>query len=412
MTREPGERANRPGERASTPRVRAKRRGGPAAVQEALFEVEVRPQQQYYRQILDALARADFGADPLASELILSKLFGTVWAGQEGRRDGATEITFGLALVENTRHYLRPTTVALLRAVAMIAPFLEVRTAAAQAADALVADGLPEPLWSPPVGAVRAGRCWAYDDVFGDHTTMICEYGYGPDLRTAERHAIVVFVDHAMFSVATDIMLTHQVDGLVRDLRNDARNSGPMFALSQVEPARARAILVRGFARTDLIDRVRVEPTFADLRAVAMARAHALPEDLAAADLAAVDLPRDPPAPAARRALVEEFLASVPAQALRDIDAAAGVATRIVDHGCIHDPGQVLRVGPAKWEVFAYDWLPQGPELTPAERAALPGVARAWSAWAGRRMDLPGVALDELAAALDEILEEWHSAGD
>jgi hypothetical protein len=296
--------------------------------------------------------------------------------------------------------------------VAVIAPFLEVRTAAAQAADALVAGGLPEPRWSPPVGAVRPGRCWAYEDVFGDHTTMICEYGYGPELRTAQRHAIVVFVDHAMFSAATDIMLTHEVDGMVRDLRNDARNSGPMFALSQVEPARARAMLVRGFARTDLIDRVRVEPTFADLRAVAMARARALPEDLAAADLAVVDLPKDPPAPAARQALVEEFLASVPAQALRDIDAGEGVAARIVDFGCTHDPGQLLRVGPAKWEVFVYDWLPQGPQLSPAEREALPSVVHAWSAWAGRRMDLPGAALDELAAALDEIFDEWHSAGD
>ena len=54
-----------------------------------------------------------------------------------------------------------------------------------------------------------------------------------------------------------------------------------------------------------------------------------------------------------------------------------------------------------------FDWLSKVGFLPPAERTAMPDVVRAWSAWAGRRMALPGAATDELAFALDEMLGEY-----
>ncbi len=380
---------------------RAKRRGTVAAVQQALFEVEVRPERRYYRQIVDALRRSDFGADGLESELTISRLFGTIWAGQEGPRDGSTEEAFGLGLVDFARHQRTPTAVAMLRTIATIAAIREVRDAADQAAEMLTSGGLPDPRWTRPIGAASPGRCWAYEDVFGDQSTVICEFAYGTE-RTAERHAIVIYVDHAMFSVATDGMLALDVDPFIRDLRNDAKNSAPMFTLRQVDPAWARALLARAFARTDLIEGVEVAPTLAELRALSLARVGVLPEDPAA-------LPPEPVSPTSAecRALVEEFLAGAEGSALPDRAAAERLANRIVEYSCQYDPGGVSRVSPAKWETFVFDWLSKVGFLPPAERTAMPDVVRAWSAWAGRRMALPGAATDELAFALDEMLGEY-----
>jgi hypothetical protein len=375
------------------------------AVQEALFEVEMRPERRFYRQMLDALSRSGFGDDALESERVASRLFGTVWAGQEGPRDGSTEEAFGLGLVDYARHRRVPASVVVLRTAARIAPIREVRDAALSAAAALVSDGLPEPRWMPPLEALIVGVCWAYEDVFGDESTVICEFGYGTDLRTAERHALLVYVDHAIFSVATDVMLTRDVDSLVRDMRNEAKNIGSLFTLRQVDPAWARALLERAFARTDLIEGVRTEPTFAELRALALARLAALADD-------AGSLPPEPlpPSPQQRDAVVAEFLASKPAQRLTDQAAVAAVARRIVEHACTYDPGRLLRVSPAKWETFAFDWLPRQ-TLEPAELAIMADVIRAWTEWAGRWMNLPDPASDELAAAVEEIVADLLHTG-
>jgi hypothetical protein len=375
------------------------------AVQEALFEVEMRPERRFYRQMLDALSRSGFGDDALESERVASRLFGTVWAGQEGPRDGSTEEAFGLGLVDYARHRRVPASVVVLRTTARIAPIREVRDAALSAAAALVSDGLPEPRWRPPLEALIVGVCWAYEDVFGDESTVICEFGYGTDLRTAERHALLVYVDHAIFSVATDAMLTHDVDPLIRDMRNEAKNNGSLFTLRQVDPAWARALLERAFARTDLIEGVRTEPTFAELRALALARLAALPDDPGS-------LPPEPlpPSRQQRDAVVAEFLASKPAQRLVDQAAVAAVARRIVEHACTYDPGRLLRVSPAKWETFAFDWLPRQ-TLEPAEVAVLVDVIRAWTEWAGRWMNLPDPARDQLAAAVEEIVADVLHAG-
>lgn len=367
-------------QRLASRRIPGSRRP-PAAVQPVLFEIAAQPERRYYRQIFDALARAGFGADPLASERVVSRLLGTVWASQTSR-DGATEEGFGLSLVEYGRQRRIPTSVAALRTVAAVAPIRAVRESASRAADGLVADGLPEPAWSPPVGAVTPGRCWAFEDVFGDQTTVICEYGYGAEAR----HAIVVEVDHSRFCAATDVMLAEDVEALVRDLRNDAKHSEPMFSLRQAEPVWARAFLDRAFARTDVIG-VEVEPTFAELRALAMARLLLLPENMAA-------LPPDPLVD--EPAVIDAFLTSPEGSGY-----SADLAALLLRYSQEYDPGAATRVSPGKWDAFAFDWLPRQ-SLPPEQLAALPDTVRAWSRWAGRW--LPEPARAELAAAVEEII--------
>ena len=334
-----------------------------------------------------ALTRSGFGTDTAAlpDEVTLSRILGIVWSSD---RNG--EEAFGLGLVDYARQTRTPTAVALARALAVVGTFREVAVAAADAADALVAAGLPEPAWAPPVGAVSYGRCWAHEDVFGDVTTLLCEFAYGPQLRDAVRHAIVVQVDHAAASAATDVSLVDDAEAEVRELQYGA---GPHHAVRVVDADWAGAILSRAFARTDLVDGVRVEPGFAPLRALAMARAAALP-------IAADALPYQPAATTAHCvAVVEEFLRSTDGQAL-DGDVPAEVRRLgLVEFGARHDPSDPARVSPAKWETFVYDWLPEPPSPFAAD------VMRAWSAWGGRRSGLPQLARDELARSLDELLD-------
>jgi hypothetical protein len=371
-------------------RGRGRRRRGPENVQEALFEVQPHPELRYYRQMLDALNRSGFGADPLDAERTVSRLFGTVWASQGRPRDGGAEEAFGLALVDYAGKRRMPVSVALLRTVARIAPIREVREAAAGQAARLVASGLPEPRWTQ---TLSAGRCWAYEDVFGDESTIICEFEYRPG---GDPHAIVVHIDQANFSVATDVMFTDDVEPLIRDLRNETHRPRSGFTMRLAEPPWVRAFGERAFARTDLISDTTTEPTFADLRALAMSRLATLPAD-------ANSLPPEPPPPTDehRTAVVAQFLATLPAE-LRNA-ATAATADRILEHAGRYDPARLLRVSPGKWESFVFDWLPEQ-NLTPGEPETLADVIRAWSRWAGQQ--LPDSARTDLATALDEILIE------
>ena len=381
-------------------------------MQDALFEVEFRPEGRYYGQILDALHRSGFGGDAAEAERVVSTLCGAVWAAQEVPRDGSTEEDFGLGLVDQARRRHTPTAVALLRTLAFLAPIREVREAAAGSADAMVAAGLPEPSWGR-LDAVTPGRCWSYEDVFGDQATVICEFGrepgpgadgagYAGGAGYAEgfaTHAVVVEVDHAMFSAATNVTLADAVDVMVRDLQNAAKTSGQLFTLRLVDPPWARALLARAFARTDLIDGVPVGPAFAGLRALALARVRELPD----APEALPPEPR-PPTPEECRSLVEEFMTGPEGGALADPERGASVAGLIVDYASAHDAGDIARVSPAKWDIFLCEWLPRR-GLSDQVRAAVPDVVRAWSTWAARRGQLPELARVELARALDETLE-------
>jgi hypothetical protein len=373
--------------------VGRRRRGAAAAVQEALFEVDAKPGIRYYRQILEALVRSGFASDADQAARIVSRLFGAVWAGEQVPRDGSMQETFGLGLVEQASQRRTPTALALLQTVAVIAPIREVRDAAAAAADSMVASGMPEPEWGSGLECAPTGRCWAYEDAFGDLATLISEHAGGQN----GAHAVMVQVDYAMFSTATDISLVEDVDATVRDLQNAAQTTSPMFTLRLVEPAWARALLERAFSRTDLIRGVEVATGFADLRALAMARVRGLP------DVPDVLAP-EPPAPSleARRSLVSAFLSDVEASELADPKAVEVIASLIVEYASAYDPSDMIRVSPAKWDIFLTEWLPQRGRPDPAMRGLLTDVVRAWSAWAARRRQLAPPLREDLVRALDE----------
>jgi hypothetical protein len=338
--------------------------------------VQLRPERRYFRQILQALSRSSFEADPLRAEIAVAKVLGVIWAHS---RDGDAEEAFGLGLAEYSRQTPGPASVALLSALASVGTVREIREAAHQV---LLASDVPPPRWP----SLLTGSCWAHEDAFGDLTTLVVEFGYD---RPSD-HGLVVQVDHVSFSAAVDIRLVEDVPGLIQELQYGVERA--THTLRQVEPGWAGAVLGRAFARTDLIPTVVVSPGFAENRAIALARVRSLP---AAPDL----LPIEPePTEARRSAVVAEFLAAFP-PAQPGADA---VARLIVDFAAAHDPGDLTRVSPGRWEVFLFEWLPRS--LPPSVVA---DVVRAWSAWAAPHSGLSQAAREHLVRVLDEMLTEY-----
>src|SRR5262245_19712390 len=111
--------------------LRGRHRAG-QAVQEPLFELELRPERRYYRQILQALTGALIGGDQLHAEIAVSRVLGVIWAS-DPQRDGTTEEVFGRGLVDFARQTTGPVPANLLRVLAATATVLEVREAAAAA---------------------------------------------------------------------------------------------------------------------------------------------------------------------------------------------------------------------------------------------------------------------------------------
>jgi hypothetical protein len=341
-----------------------------AFVQEPLFDVTVRPERRYYKQMLDALARSGFGADPFEAELVVSKLFGTVWSAQP-----SMEEAFGLGLVEYTARHPGPVGAALLGTLAAVAPVREVRVAAAG-------------IFGGPLWTIVPGSCWAYEDAYGDQTTVVVSFS-GP-----VPHALLIRVDQLARGAAVDASLALDVDSTVAELRHLATASDRLFVLRPIDQPWARSLLARAIARSDLVP---VSPRFAELRALALARL---------AVLADGPDPLEPVSPPAA-VLVAEFLASAEAAGLPS--EAAAVAARVAEFASRYDPADAARVSPARWQAFfdAGGLSAAGSALESASGSASSEVApvlRAWSRWAGRRMALPETARVELAAALEDLL--------
>jgi hypothetical protein len=427
--------------RSRTPRwhvgVFRGRRAGPPAIQEPLFEIELRPERRYFRQILQALTGALMGTDQLRAEVAVSRVLGVIWAS-DPERDGSTEEAFGRGLVDFARQQTQPVAANLLRALAVLATIREVREAAAAA---LAVRPWPAAPWDPPVGEVIVGRCWVAEDAFGDHATVLCEYGYGQDLRTAVRHGIAVHIDRVAQGAAVDVSLVDDVDAAELELRVGADHAKDEFR--RVEPGWAGAVLEQALARTDLVPTAPVAPTFAPLRALALARARALPA-------ASLDLVHSPTWPARsgsawpsagatdhREAIIAEFGRSPEAASLSAVPAAtvAHVASLLLEFAARIDPADLLRVSPGRVEAFL-EWLPAalrgkpdgaeptastqadssvrssevtavGLEVGPRDVAA---VVRAWTAWAARQAGTPLLTRDLLAQAVDEILDDYLRA--
>jgi hypothetical protein len=398
--------------------------------------VAIRAEERYYRQILDALARAGFTDvdDPVGAQLTVSRLFGTVWSAQPSPRDGSMEEGFGLGLVRAARRRPTPSALALLRTVAVVAPIREVREAARADIAAYRAGGShhepgtelthrrtrtreeahrPQP--ARPLDADRAPtghpRSWFYGDVFGDRTVVLCESG--------DHRGVAVHIDHLYAGSAVDAEELANVEDTVQRLRTTGMRSANALddthpyqrhawsMLRQVEPGWAAMVIRRSVARTDLVGDVPVSTEYSQLRALVLARLAELPEPTEEQlhDHGGVRGNAGTPEAMWLANPVVDFLHDHPG--LPDPTYAAAVANLVLAFGQEHDPDDVTRVSPRLWHDFLTHWWPSRGLATPDRPGSDPRLApvlRAWSAWVARRRSLPGPARDHLARALDATL--------
>jgi hypothetical protein len=191
---------------------------------------------------------------------------------------------------------------------------------------------------------VLTGACWAHEDAFADLTTIVCEFGP----RTDYHHGLAVQVDHVSFSAAIDVRMVDDVANFIQELQYGVERA--THTLRQVEPGWAGAVLGRALARTDLIPTVVVSPGFAEHRALGLARVRSLPT---APDLLPVE-----PEPTEAPAFGRWWPSSWPASPIPTRPPGGG-ARLIVDFASAHDPGDLTRVSPGRWEVFLFEWLPR-----------------------------------------------------
>jgi len=136
--------------------------------------------------------------EPIDAELWGSDMIGAVsghspaGAGAGAGSDDAAEVMAELAtsLVPAAEQEASPEALALLRVLGAIgSPVL--RDAATEAAERVVANGVPDPEWATSIGSPVVGRCWHYSDVGGRQESVTVSFGYG-----AAEHALSVLIDH------------------------------------------------------------------------------------------------------------------------------------------------------------------------------------------------------------------------
>lgn len=351
------------------------------------------------REVFDHFGRAAADTDALDTEMLVSMLCGQGWKVGELGDDDYEPLE--LLLDEARQRTKSAGALALARATASVAPTSELVEQALAAVDDLVERGASEPTWSATMDQLRASGCWMLRDVYGDSATVLCSFD-----RAGSAHGLSVLVNfNHLGGWAQDILLADDVEQVVAMMREAATDGGGIALLEEVDPADARRLLEDAFAATDATWQPEVSTEFTELRALALARLHALPEPPPRQDPAEID-------DSARDQLVREFLASPEAAELPPGDGLKYCARLIVDYGADYDGGKVLRVSPAKTEIFLLGWLPKKVVLEPEDRALMPQLIPAWIRWAGSRQRLPSAAIEEILQVARTCTLEFDDAYD
>jgi hypothetical protein len=350
-----------------------------------------------YREVFENLDQISRGGDPLDAEMLISMLCGEGWQAEGGDDDyePLTDLLDAAA-----RRTGKPGAVALALAAASVAPDAEVAARARRVADDLVAGGAPEPSWTTALDDVVAGDCWALRDVYGDGASVLCSFE-----RAGRRHGLSVLVDfNHLGGWAKDILLAEDVESLLELMRQGVTEAAGTMYLETIDADEARRLLEAAFLATDSTWEPEVSSDFVELRALALARLKVLPEPSDRAE-------REQVGDDKRAEIVREFLASAEAADLPSVGDPEYCARLIVDYGADYDDGRLLRVSPAKTEIFLLGWVPRKVLLEPDDRTLMPQLIQAWIRWSARRQGLPPAAVDELLEAARICAEEFDAAG-
>ena len=350
-----------------------------------------------YRAVVDGFRPLVSAQDPFEVEMFTSGLLGTLQKPESMGHETDPDLLLGL--IGYCRRTGSPQAVAALHALRVVATTEEARDAAAAAVDSL---NRPAPPWAGRIGEVDVHEAWWMGEVYGDQADVMCVFGYG-----ADRHAVMTLVDfNHLGGWVKDVFPTDDPDQTLVQLRTAVEESDGITTLRPVEPADARRLLEKGFEATEMTWQPDVADTYAEFRALALARIRALP-DTAPPLAEPAEVTADE-----RERIIEDFLASDEVAKLPSVESARYCARLIVDYGCDYDESQPMRVSPAKMENFLLGWLPRKVMLDEDDKAAMPAAVAAWTRWAAGRSDLPAVAVAEVVEVVEGAGEAFADTYD
>ncbi|MEV8440237.1 plasmid pRiA4b ORF-3 family protein [Actinosynnema sp. NPDC051121] len=209
----------------------------PDAVERLAEAGFVQPAAELAMAFLDAFTPLlQQGCGPLDAELCASEFLGVMGDGVDPE-DFPQMVA---AMISDAEATGRPEALALARSFAVLAP-PEVRPLAAQAADRLVATGLPDPKWARTVGKPTVGACFGYADPRGTQEGLALTFSYG-----RKSHTLVLLIDHDLGGLK-DCFVSDQPKAIRAGYVHAAGESG--FPFREYTPEQARGIVADALER-------------------------------------------------------------------------------------------------------------------------------------------------------------------
>ncbi|MFI7606987.1 hypothetical protein ACIBTV_17855 [Micromonospora sp. NPDC049366] len=353
--------------------------------------------QTPYEAVLHAARDVTRLDSALDAEMLGTALLGSVYAIAETDRSSAVrEFVTGFLAATSRRRTAAATTI---RSVfAALVPDAE--------GAARVRPGSQAPAWSGQLGRVHLTGTWAYGDVYGDQTSYLATFAYD-EAAGGPEHALVALVDHNI-GITKDVFVGGPAERILDQVRQMC-SADDLTWFRTEDPGRMRAEVDRHLLITDDLGELPDEGSLATDRALVGARLALLPT--AAVPLAAVPTPLSA---TDRTDLVRRFLAA-PEAVQAGLDAVDGpelaslhfCISLLLDHSATFPDADPLRWSPAVAGLFLLDWVHRRAVLDMDDAAMLPRVLRAWVRYAGRRRGLPEAAVEQTAAAVDEMVPEF-----
>jgi hypothetical protein len=184
------------------------------------------------RQVLSHVRRT------IDAELWGSDMLGALSSGALEGTDVMKELAG--SLVPAAEEKATPEALGLLRVLGAIGS-MELKAAAAKAADRVIAHGVPDPDWATAIGSPSIGRCWHYSDVGGRQESVTVSFGYG-----ASEHALSILIYHGKGGKIKDAWVD-DAEGLL-DKTWLAAETDPLIVFEPIEPYDASERLTKAIA--------------------------------------------------------------------------------------------------------------------------------------------------------------------
>ena len=278
--------------------------------------------------------------------------------------------------------------------LAAIAPFLD---AAAQSKAALDLEAVDPSVveFAAPVGRAVVEETFLLDHETDDghHVGLVARHP-----GAAEPHLVMAFIDSNLGGMASDILVSADVEGV----RVEAASQG--LVASPLEPAEAQARLQQALQRTDMTMMAPVEEDFPLLRPLLESVMRSLPEP---SRLPAVEPPSDEELESVAESIVEAsadvFDDELTPERLRDT---ARLVTRFMSREMGRSP---VAWSPARLEILLCDFVPRKVPVPPEALASLPGelaalvpAAQRLAGWEDRHVEF---TLEMIERVTPEFME-------